>query len=305
MTDYATQQRRRNMIVGGFVLVALCAFFWMLMMFGDLPIAVSKMRSFEILINFPSAPGIQRDTPVQYCGYQIGRVLNVAPPLIHADPNGKPVGHQIKVTCLIEEKYEDIPWNVDVKLMRRGLGSSYIELVWNSEKPLVPYYPDNPRSVYLMDQMILSGTTGMASEFFPPEVQQKLENLVDAISALALNANEVIGDEANKTNIRKTLAHITEASSQLHNTLASIENFSDTGEEQLTRVVDKLDQSLFEFNRILARINQGQGTAGQLLHDDRLYENLVDSTLELQLALEQIKKWASEVRDRGIHIKWP
>ncbi len=304
MTDYATVQRRRNMIVGGFVLVAICAFFWMLMVFGDLPIAVSKMRSFEVLINFPSAPGIQRDTPVQYCGYQIGRVLNVSPPLIHTDDKGIPIGHLVKVTCLIDEQYKDIPWNVEIKLMRRGLGSSYIEFIWDPQIPLIPKDPDNPRSVYLTDQMVLSGTTGMSSEFFPPEVQQKLENLVDTISALATNANQVIGDEANKTNIKKTLAHITEAAGQLKSTLRSIEDFSETGENQLIRISDKLDLSLSEFTTILARINQGQGTAGQLLHDDRLYENLVDSTLELQLALEQVKKWASEARDRGIRLKW-
>lgn len=303
MTDYAAVQRRRNMIVGGFVLVALCAFFWMLMMFGDLPIAVSKIRSYEVLINFPSAPGIQRDTPVQYCGYQIGRVLNVSPPILVTDPNGVPLRHQVKVTCLIEEQYEDIPWNVEIKLMRRGLGSSYIEFNWHPDRPLVPKYPDNPRSVYLMDQMVLAGTTGMSSEFFPPEVQQKLENLVDAISDLALNANEVIGDEANKTNIKKTLAYITEATDQLRDTLKSIQDLSDTGGEQLVRVADKLDQSLSEMKKILAQINQGEGTAGQLLQDDRLYQNLVDSSLELQLALEQIKKWAAEARDKGVKLK--
>lgn len=304
MTDYATLQRRRNMIVGGFVLVALCAFFWMLMIFGDLPIAVSKIRSYEVLVNFPSAPGVQRDTPVQYCGYQIGRVLHVSPPQLYTDPNGKPLGHQVKVTCLIEEQYEDIPSNVEIRLMRRGLGSSYIEFVWNPEKPLEPKYPDDPRSVFLMDQMVLSGTTGMSSEFFPPEVQKKLEDLVDAIAALAINANEIIGDDANKANIKKTLSHISRAAGQLQDTLRSIQVFSDSGQEQLVRIADKLDQSLSEFNQIFVQLNKGEGTAGRLLHDDRLYENLVDSTLELQLALEQIKKWAAEARDRGIRLKW-
>lgn len=303
MTDYASMQRRRNMIVGGFVLVALCAFFWMLMMFGDLPIAVSKIRSFEIMISFPSAPGIQRDTPVQYCGYQIGRVLNVSPPILVKDPNGVPIRHQVKVTCLIEQRYEDIPWNVEIKLMRRGLGSSYIEFNWNPHIRLVPKYPGNPRSVYLMDQMVLSGTTGMSSEFFPPEVQKKLEDLVDSISALANNTNEVIGDETNKANIKKTLAYITEATAQLKETLQSIQGFSDTGSDQLIRIADKLDQTISDLNQILAQINQGKGTAGELLTDDRLYQNLVDSSLELQLALEQIKKWAAEARDKGVKLK--
>jgi phospholipid/cholesterol/gamma-HCH transport system substrate-binding protein len=188
--------------------------------------------------------------------------------------------------------------------MRRGLGSSYIELVWDPQKPLVPKYPDNPRSVYLMDQMVLSGSTDSSSEFFPPEVQKKLENLVDAISALAVNANKIIGDADNQANIRKTLAAVSEAAGQARDTLKSVQKFSDVGSEQLIRIADKLDIALTEFGRVFAQINAGEGTAGRLVTDDRLYENLVDSTLELQMALEQIKKWAAEARDRGIRIKW-
>lgn len=304
MTDYATMQRRRNMIVGGFVLVAICALFWMLMMFGDLPIAVSKIRSFEVLINFPNATGVGRDTPVQYCGYQIGRVLKVSPPFLVTDADGKPIAHQVKVACLIEEHFVDIPSSVEVKLMRRGLGSSYIEFVWIPDRPLTPMNPDDPRSVFLMDQMVLTGTTGMSSEFFPPDVQEKLENLVDSISELSDNANQIIGNEDNKVNIHKTLAYITQATAQAKDTLRSIQSFSDTGTDQMVRIADKLDIALSEFNEVFTQINEGRGTAGRLLQDDRLYENLVDSTLELQLALEQIKKWAAEVRDRGIRLKW-
>ncbi|HRU14255.1 MAG TPA: hypothetical protein P5017_00865 [Anaerohalosphaeraceae bacterium] len=304
MTDFATQQRRRNMIVGTFVLAGLCALFWMLMIFGDLPIAVSKLRSYEVLIEFESAPGIGRDTPIQYCGYQIGRVLKVSPPFLVKDPDGKPLGHRIRVVCLIEERYRDIPWNVDVKLMRRGLGSSYIEFTWDPKKPLVPKYPDNPRSVYLMSQMVLSGTTGSTSEFFPPEVQKKLEDLVDVITALATNANQIIGDKDNQDNIRKTLAAVSEATAQATETLKSLQQFTDVGSEQIVRIADNLDTAFSEFGHVFAQINAGQGTAGRLIKDDRLYENLVDSTLELQLALDQIKKWAADARDRGLRIKW-
>ena len=77
MTDYQTKQRRKNMVVGLFVIVALCVFVWMLFRFRELPLAVSKLKSFNVLVYFPEAPGIQSDTPVQYCGYQIGRVMKV------------------------------------------------------------------------------------------------------------------------------------------------------------------------------------------------------------------------------------
>ena len=45
MVDYNARQRRRNMIVGGFVLVAFCCFVWLVFIFGELPVAVSRFRS--------------------------------------------------------------------------------------------------------------------------------------------------------------------------------------------------------------------------------------------------------------------
>ena len=53
------------MVVGLFVIVAVIAFFWMIFKFGDLPVLVSELKSYEINIQFPTAPGVQRDTPVR------------------------------------------------------------------------------------------------------------------------------------------------------------------------------------------------------------------------------------------------
>ena len=50
MTDYTTMQRRRNIIVGGFVVLAFCAFLWMIFIFGELPVVVSHWKSFKVLV---------------------------------------------------------------------------------------------------------------------------------------------------------------------------------------------------------------------------------------------------------------
>jgi phospholipid/cholesterol/gamma-HCH transport system substrate-binding protein len=293
------------MVVGAFVLIALTAFIWMLMMFGDLPVVVNRYRSYQVLINFPSAPGAQRDTPVNYCGYQIGRVFHVSPPFLFTDEAGRSF-HQVKVTCLIDEKYTDIPANAEVKLMKRGLGSSYIEFFWD---PVQGLPVEEPR--YLQDQIVLQGSTGMVSEFFPPEVQKKLENLVDSIGALANNANEIIGNEANQSNIHLMLANVQEATAQANETLRSIRTLSDRGAEQVERVAgqvvliaNRLDAALSQLQQVIAKINAGEGTAGRLMTDGRLYENLLDSSEEMQLAIEQLKKWATDAREKGIRIKW-
>ena len=80
MSDYESSQRRRDVVVGIFVVLGLTALGWMIFKFGDLPTAVSRMKSFQVYVQFPTAPGVQKDTPVRFCGYQIGRVTSVMAP---------------------------------------------------------------------------------------------------------------------------------------------------------------------------------------------------------------------------------
>ncbi len=305
MPDYNTAQKKRNMIVGAFVIVAFCAFGWMVFIFGELPVAVSRFRSFKVLVIFANAPGVQKNTPVKYCGYPVGKVTYVMAPERAIDRKTGQAYHQIKVEMAIEKKYvNSIPSHVKVMLMKRGLGSSYIELVADSALPLVPKDPARPETAFLMDEMVLEGATGVSSEFFPPEVQAKLEKLVDSISALADNANEIIGDTDNKANVKKTLSNVTIMTAQATETLKSIKEFSNTATAKLESAAENLNDTLVEFRGILAKANNGDSTAAKLLNDGRLYENLLDSSQELQMALEQLKILAADAREKGIKIKW-
>lgn len=304
MTDYNSIQKKRNLIVGAFVLVAFIAFVWMLVRFRDLPLFISKTNSFYIVGVFHDAPGVQKETPVQFCGYQIGRVVVVSPPIWVKEEETNRSWHEVRVTMAIDKKYKNIPSNVKVMLMKRGLGSSYIELQADPDNLPKPLVSDRPETIYLCQGLVLDGSLGVGSDFFPPQIQKKLEHLVDSISALADSTNQIIGDEKNQTNIKKSIEQITRATEQAQNTLKSIQNLSNVGSEQILKIADDLDGTLSQLNQVLAKINEGDGTAGKLLNDGRLYENLLDSSEELQMALEQIKKWAADAREKGIRIKW-
>ncbi len=301
MTDYQTKQRQRNLIVGGFVVVAVFAFFYLLVKFRELPLFVSKFQSFEILVYFPETPGIQNDTPVNYCGVQIGRVRKVADPQVVENGGGRKM-HKVGVTISINDDFEDIPDDVEVVIMKRGLGSSYIEL-----RDTAMGEPTG----FLRKEMVLQGDIRMASEFFPPDVQKKLENLVDSIAALADNANQIMGDAENQANIKKTLDNVQMAAAQATQTFQSIEKFSDVSTDKvgmmgdkIGAVADQLEAALSEMRQLMAKIDSGEGTAGKLVNDGRLYENLLESSQELETTLEQIKNWAADAREKGVRIKW-
>ncbi|MCP4263508.1 MAG: MCE family protein [Planctomycetes bacterium] len=317
MSDYETTQRRRNMIVGVFVVVGVCALVWLIFKFGDLPTAVTKMGSFEVYVQFPTAPGVQTDTPVRFCGYQIGRVTKVMAPDIRKDKfTGLEYYHTV-VVLSIDKMYVNIPSNIEVKLMSRGLGSSYIELKQFPEKPAEPLDPNRPETIYLVDKILLQGSTGITSEFFPEESQKKLENLVDGLRILVTNANDILGNRNNKENLQKTIANLTEASGEAKRTIEEFRKFAIAGRTTLTNVDTKTEELVVAFvdtseeigkasaqmRQILEKINNGQGSAARLINDGRFYENLLEDTQQIQLLLEELKSFVTQARNKGVPIK--
>jgi phospholipid/cholesterol/gamma-HCH transport system substrate-binding protein len=292
VSDYETAQRKRNIIVGIFVVAAICAIIWLIFIFNDLPTVVSRLRSFQVFVQFPTAPGVLKDTPVHFCGYPIGRVTKVMAPEMRTDLNTGQNYHQTVVILSISKKYVNIPSNVEVKLMTRGLGSSYIELSVDPTLPLMPRDPNKPETKYLVDKMKLQGSTGMTSEFFPQESQKKLDELVRGLSSFINNANDILGDKANKENIKTTLANLSVATKELQEFLAAGVNTS-----------EEASRTAAELRLILEKINNGQGTTGKFINDAQLYEKLLENTQEMEVLLQDLKELVAEIRKKGIKVK--
>jgi len=304
MVDYNTAQRRRNAVVGAFVIVAFAGFMGLVYLFGEMPVAVAQMNSFRIIVQVPSAPGVRTNTPVYYCGYQVGKVVHVMAPRRVVDRDTGQPYHQVTMTLAIRNDYRTIPSNAEIVVVKRSMGSSYIDLQVDPEKPLVQLVPGNPNSVYLCEGLPpLQGYVNMSSEFFPKETRRKLEDLMDSIKRLSDNANRVVGDTENQQSIKQTLANLRDATARAKDTLNSIKGFSDTGTVAIEDVAEDLRQTLKDMRDVLARAREGDGTAARVLNDGRLYENLLDSSRELEQALEQLKVLAAEAREKGIRLK--
>jgi ABC-type transporter Mla subunit MlaD len=312
------------MIVGIFVVVGIGALVWLIFKFGDLPSAVTKMGSFEIFVQFPTAPGVQTDTPVRFCGYQIGRVTKVMAPEIRRDMVSGIEYYQTVAVLSIDKRYVNIPSNIEVKLMTRGLGSSYIELKQHPDRPEVPLDPNRPETIFLVDKIWLQGSTGMTSEFFPEESQKKLDEVAEGLRKFISNANDIIGLPSNKENFQKMLANLADASQQAtvtmqeaQQTIEEFRKFAVAGTTTLTNVDAKAEELVVamvdtseeigkaatRLRQILETINNGQGSAARLINDGRFYENLLENTHQLQLLLDEIKSFVAQARDNGVPIK--
>lgn len=302
MSDYETTQKRRNVVVGLFVIAGLCALVWLIFKFGDLPGIVTKMNAFEVFVQFPTATGVQKDTPVRFCGYQIGRVTNIMAPEIRRDMVTGLEYYQTVVVLSIDKKYPTIPSCVEVKLMTRGLGSSYIELKQRPELAVVPLDPNRPETKYLVDKIWLQGSTGMTSEFFPEESQQKLSDLIEGINDFVGHANEIIGDQESRDNIKRTLANVAEASEQAKKTMKEFERLAAAGTIIIEHADAKVEEVVSTLTDTGEEVRKFAATGTSTLEHvdakaERLVTALVDTseqlsaaTTELRLILEKVNR---------------
>jgi ABC-type transporter Mla subunit MlaD len=295
VSDYETIQGRRNIVVGLFVILGLCSLVWLIFKFSDLPGFVTKLDSFEIFVQFPTATGVQRDTPVRFCGYQIGRVTNVMAPEIREDMVNGLEYYQTVVILSIDKRYVTIPSNVEVKLMTRGLGSSYIELQQHPDLPVVPLDPNRPDTKYLVDKIWLQGSTGMTSEFFPEESQKKLDELIEGLGNLITNANDIMGDENSKENVKRTLANLAKASEQARNTLEEFEKLAAAGTTTLEKADAKIEQVVAAVVDTSEEIHEftAAGTSTLKSVDERsekLITALIDTSEQLSGAMAELRR---------------
>jgi len=331
VSDYETIQRRRNIIVGVFVVAGMCALGWLVFKFQDMPGLVSRMGSYDVFVQFPTSPGVQPDTPVRFCGYQIGRVTAVKPPAVMRDLKTGAFYHQTLVVLSIHNDYNDIPADVEAKLLTRGLGSSYIEL------KLAHYDVNEPTGPFLTKGGKLQGSTGMSSEFFPEESQKQLEDLVKGLKTFIDNANHILGAPNNKADLDKTIANLADVSDlavarlrdaggtlrdvnetldviyktivdDVRPAIADFSNFMNTGADVLTHVdanserlvvalVDasgELGKTLSQLRLILQKVNSGDGSAGRFVNDGKFYEALLDNTEQVELLLKDLKALVAE-----------
>lgn len=286
------------MVVGFFVILGACALVWLIFKFGDLPTFVTKLDSFQVFVQFPTASGVQRDTPVQFCGYQIGRVTKVMAPEIRDElSNGERTGmeyYQTVVIISIDKAYTTIPSNVDIKLMTRGLGSSFIEIKQIPGREAVPQDPNRPETKFIMDKMWFQGSTGMTSEFFPEESQKKLDELIEGVNELIANANDIVGDQANKDNFKQILTNLADSTEKAQHTLEEIRKFAETGTSTLEKADVKIEQAVTAVVDTSEDIRKLAMTGAATLENfddkaERLVTAMVDTSESLSGAMSELQ----------------
>lgn len=145
-------------------------------------------------------------------------------------------------------------------------------------------------------------------------IQIKLERVLVTADDLFKNINSIL-DEKTATSIQNSAFEIEATISSLRKMIVSLNNVAKTNSTSLTETLENTNQithnlakvtdslansnlgeimrkaeiSLTSINTILDGVNNGKGTAGKLMNDDALYNNLVGMSQELEELMREMK----------------
>ena len=157
--------------------------------------------------------------------------------------------------------------------------------------------------------------TGPATASAPAEVS--LTGTITRLNRALDSITEVTGDPQNQENIRTMLANLSTASAQAAEAMTSLKAFAEQARTTTASTSGHIDQlmgqlitdaqglstMLATINKAAIKLDQGQGTAGKLLNDPQLYNNLTEATGQLNRLVAQMQLLIESWQKEGIELK--
>ena len=242
--------------------------------------------------------GLQTGTQVTINGFTVGKVKEIR----FLDASGKLV-----VTFSVSNDFQ-FSKNSKAQLFDTGIiGGKGIQII--------PRFDDAPMAVTgdTLPTDTRPGLTELVQQKLTP-LQLKVEGAVTHADSLLMNFNDVL-DADTKQNLQSSIEGLNsliisfrqtttalnrlladnqeslDASIQNINTISSnFSKLSDTlANAGLGGTIERLDGTLNQLNKVLAKIEEGEGSMGQLVNDKELYTNLNKSSKELSLLLQDFR----------------
>jgi phospholipid/cholesterol/gamma-HCH transport system substrate-binding protein len=308
--------RSRNVITGIVVLGSMFVFIWMVLKFTGRAAGAFAPKGVPIVVVATRGDGLAEGSAVAYRGVTVGKVTSISR---SADNLHVRIGAEIEASPPLPR---DLTALIRTQSML-GTGS-VIELQVTGE----------PTGTLMANQEIPATYVGM--QFLPPEFSDILtdvrrQKLIEHTDQVMTNVRDLVGDPKVQSDIRTAIANLNTASERANVIAVNFEKFSADLQKVSTNAnetigqlrqtvahtgsdVDDLTRSLIEdtgkvgkvldqFQQVSAKINNGKGTAGKLVNDPALYDELTDTARELNLVAKSMKRLVDQWEQEGLSLK--
>ena len=248
---------------------------------------------------YDNVEGLQIGTKVTVNGLAVGKVSAI---------DFHPKSTQLLVTFSLRN---------DVQFSSNSIAELYeAGLIGGKSIAIIPVFDQAPRMKDgdTLKGRVKPGLTDLVNQQIAP-LQQKLEQVLVDADSLFTGINEVLNQEG-KANISNTLASLSSTVENINKAAVSFDNLLSAQKNNLSTTLDNvsltsknlaqlsdslaaanvkqtvttLQKTLAELDKTLTAINQKEGTAGKLIYDTDLYDNLSASTKEVELLLRDLKE---------------
>lgn len=288
------KDKTKSILVALSFIVAMILFVWGFNFLKGKSLLRNQQSFYAIYSN---SKGLLPGDLVTINGMQVGTVNSLE---FHPRQDGS-----IIVNFIISNEL-NIPDNTTAKLASSLMGSVTVELNLGNSKTFA-------QSGDTLTSGYDNGTMGMITETIMP-LKDNLETLLISLNNLTLNLDNLLNaelkDNINKSvdNLASSMNNIKDISSDLkllvdsengkltmvvNNLETMTNNFTAVGDSlkniDYNRVINTLEECATEFNTLIRNINEGQGSAGLLIKEDSLYNNINQTIESLQSLIDEIK----------------
>jgi phospholipid/cholesterol/gamma-HCH transport system substrate-binding protein len=304
-------------MVGIVVLGALLILAWMLIEFGAGLATPFSPANQPVSFVADRADGISNGSSVTYLGVIVGQVENVT----RSDDQT-----QVYIQATVDTK-PPLPANLKAVIRSQGLvgGGALVVLELTDEKPAGTLAKGQVVPAHFIGLDILPPEfADLASELRLTVKDLRQSNIIGHLNDQIANAGKVldslqtlISDPQMRDDLRTSLANIRASSDNFQKLTADLDHLSvgttdavvktqnavlDVS-KQLSARLEQTSKLLDQFQSIAEKVNKGQGTAGALVNDNRLYESMVDTARELNLTVSDLRRLVEQWEQEGISLK--
>jgi phospholipid/cholesterol/gamma-HCH transport system substrate-binding protein len=292
-----------EVIVGAIALITIAAFF---LLYNFLKGKNLLNPSGTYYVVYREIGGLTRSNPVEINGFRAGVVQSVD---FINDKSGR-----LLVKLSINKSFV-LPKNTVAEITAASLiAGMKIRLVFGEGPDVyhngdtIPGRLDESIIKRVQDQLtpLTDKLTGLIenldsvltgiNDVLSPEFRLNLKGSMSHLNNTTKNLDEIVGSDDKglkkmTSDLNVFTKMLADNSQKLGSTIGNLESVSDTlAAADLYATISNLKSTLEKTSEILGKMNNGEGTTGQLLTNDSLYINLNKSVESLDLLLKDVKQ---------------